>query len=298
MSHKIKLGIVIPTFNRLEYLSSVLEELHQQIPAVSHQIEVEVAVINDASSDGTTEYLRLQPAYIHTVEGDGSLWFTRSINKGAFYILEKLSPDYLLILNDDVIIGDNYIKKVSEYLANNPIAAKSVIGPLNVTYERPYRVIFSGIKHINIFGKREKYYSSFTEYNAEKFTGIKPSKVLPGRGMLFPVKIFVALGGLDKSLYQYHSDEDFCLRAIKKGFGVFVNWDWTLFSNHTMTSAVTSYNKVPLNKVFKSFLNKYSRNYIPDRALMVWRHHPKLLFPILVFLNYFLIIRSFLITRK
>ncbi len=53
----MEFSVVIPTYNRLDVLPEVLEALEQQEDAP----DFEIVVVDDGSTDGTTEWLRERP---------------------------------------------------------------------------------------------------------------------------------------------------------------------------------------------------------------------------------------------
>ena len=120
----------------------------------------------------------------------------------------------------------------------------------------------------------------FSKIDISSLTGLHTSKVLPGRGMLIPYNVIDSLNGFDLLFPQYHSDFDFCLRAQKLGYEVFVSWDLILYSYVRKTSTGTSFIKTPFNIFIKGFINKNSRISLISNARYLYRHGVKILFPV------------------
>lgn len=276
------INIVIPTFNRCQLLERLLRQIESQASQIK-DVDFRTIIVVDGSTDGTYEMLETQFPKVVVVKGSGSLWYTKSMNVG-FEKAFELGGDYILTLNDDVVLDDRYLQIMALYAASNELG---IIGSLSLTMHEPPRILFSGVrKYIRWRQKNLKYHSVFAEYD-ESMTGIHKTVVLPGRGMLIPQSLVKQLNGFDEYFVQYHSDEDFCLRAARLGASVRVSWDAKLLSYIEKTAAATSYMQVSAKVFFKSFLNPYSRLYIPQKARFYYRHGVKLLWPITM-LTFFL----------
>ena len=72
------LSIVIPTFNRKQPLSILLNQFKgQKITG----IEYKIVVVVDGSTDGTLEMLSSEFPEVFVVKGSGNWWFTKSMNE-------------------------------------------------------------------------------------------------------------------------------------------------------------------------------------------------------------------------
>jgi len=276
------INIVIPTFNRCQLLERLLSQIEVQSSHLKDVVFRTIVVV-DGSTDGSYEMLENKFPAVSVVKGSGNLWYTKSMNVG-FEKAFELGGDYILTLNDDVVLDDRYLQIMALYALSNELG---IIGSLSLTMHEPPRILFSGVrKYIRWRQKNLKYHSVFAEYD-ETMHGIHKTVVLPGRGMLIPQNLVKQLKGFDEYFIQYHSDEDFCLRAAHLGASVRVSWDAKLFSYVEKTAAATSYMRVPAKVFFKSFLNPYARLYIPQKAKFYYRHGIKILWPITM-LTFFL----------
>src|SRR5690606_30898205 len=97
---------------------------------------------------------------------------------------------------------------------------------------------------------------------------------------------------------QYHSDSDFCLRAVKKGYKVFINWDWKIFSHFKETSKSSTYIKKSFPEFVKSFFNPVTRNYLPSKIKFNLRHSNIILFLPQTFFFVLVSIKNYLFPYK
>lgn len=289
-----QLTIIIPTHNRKSELESLLLQLYDFF---SQHEAINVIVIVDGSKDGTLEMMANKFPDVHVVHGDGSWWYTKSMNEGFKYACKFIDTDFFLTLNDDVYLAEDYIIEVLKI--SQEIDNETIVGSFGLTIKKPHRVVFSGNRYKNkILSLYSQHLPFLSEVNPRELSGMYSSITLPGRGVLIPSSILEALNGFDENFKQYHSDGDFALRAKKKGYKVKINWDMKIFISLEQTSDTTSY----LNKSFlvllKSYFNPVSRNYLPDKARYIWRHSYKILFPFKFILFLLLSIKNIYLKTK
>ena len=269
------IAAVIPTFNRKAHLAQTIRDLQAQ---VGSRFRLEVIIAVDGSTDGTLQMLSHDFPDVHIVKGDGNWWYTRSMNEG-FQRAVELSADYVLTLNDDIRLDKNYVNSL--FNAAKAQGSPGIMGSISVTESMPHRITFSGIKEITWWRfKYHSYLQHYAEVEVNRLTGVQPSKVLPGRGMLIPMHILKDMKCFDAKLIQYGSDDDFCLRAQKKGYSVNVSYDAVVYSYDKMTGVGNSARKDSLMDMIRAFRNRYSTLYLPKTMEMIKRHGNSLLMPL------------------
>ncbi len=285
--------IIIPTHNRVDSLKKLLRQLTEQ-KKTSYIYKIVVVV--DGSTDGTLQLLEQGYPDVDIIKGDGSLWYTQSINKGINYALEY-NADYILTLNDDVVLDEKYLDNIMASVSS--FSEPVIVGSVSYTATDPVKIMTSGVKEIKWWrNKFVQYFPFLSEVEPEKLTGLKKTFVLPGRGMLIDTRIVKKIGGFDARFAQYHSDTDFCLRAINSGFSVFISWDARLYAHVLATSSSSSFVKSSFSSLLKSLNNRYSRNYLPDLFRFNMRHGPKWLIPIRIPISLLAIFKAYFLNVK
>jgi GT2 family glycosyltransferase len=251
-----RIGAIIPTFNRVASLKRILECLEQQVFR-RHDIYLLPVAVVDGSTDGTLEMLTKHFPSIPVVLGDGNWWYTRCINEGIKKA-RQLGCNFILTLNDDITFPADYVDTlVGDYFTIGP---GSVIGSVSLSAGERRLITFSGVSRINLVLKEFNYIAKFSPITETSLSGLKPSVVLSGRGILYHAEIFDRFGLYDEKLVQYASETDFTYTASRNGVPVMISYNARVYENVNLTSEGAVYNNPSVKSLLKSFRNKYSIN--------------------------------------
>lgn len=150
--HQLPLSthIILPVHNRRETTLKCLAHLKKQGDLNAYHI----IVIDDGSTDGTSQAIASQYPTVHLLKGDGNLWWTGAIKLGMEYAVSKGSR-YCVWLNDDTLPEANSIRSLIEHCDKHSktIAAANVLDPH--THKPSYGgVIRQRLKVVPIFSKK------------------------------------------------------------------------------------------------------------------------------------------------
>lgn len=186
-----------------------------------------IIVVDDGSIDGTYEMVKTKFASVEIIKGDGNLWWTGAINEGIKFVLDICDhDDFILVLNDDLIVPENYVSSLIEASMRYP---NTIIGSLLADIDNK-DIIMSGGYQI------DWRYAIWTDINSGKSRSSFPPKfVLPvstltGRGVLFPIEVFKKIGLYDYEHILQCGDTELPIRARKSGYKLIVNYDSVVFS--------------------------------------------------------------------
>ena len=266
----MKFYIIIPVHNRLKYTLSCLESLQGQ---TEENWDKEIIIIDDGSTDETYDFIKKRHPEITILNGDGTLWFTGSVNLGLEYVLNRAkSKDYVLIINNDTILDNNYFVSLRNSIEKYP---NTLIGNVLLDIKDKQTIIDGGIYYHKF---KNKFYSfnyghKITEFNNSY---VQKSELLPTRGLAIPLSVINEVGLFDaKNFPQRASDYDFTLRASEKDYRLIVDYSCRIYSendfgytplNNRMSfiQFIRSFNDRKSSYHLKTFLNfgvKHFRKY-------------------------------------
>ena len=265
----MKIFVVIAVFNRKAYTLQCLQLLQKQT-----YTDFEVVVVDDGSTDGTSEEINRYFPEVVIVKGTGDWWWTKSMNEGCKAAIDK-AADVIITLNNDTIFNSKMIEGLLKLHQQNQDA---MIGCLNIVKKERDYIFFSGIKDIVWWKAKEvKYHKAFTLMD-ERITGLYPTKCLNGRGTLIPVHMFKKIGGYNLSFPQYASDYDLALRVQKAGYRCLISYDIRVRSYIEETGAGKSFVKQTTRNFLNSFKNPYSQTSLKMWFRYYKDHAPKAVF--------------------
>jgi hypothetical protein len=123
-------------------------------------------------------------------------------------------PDYVLQLNDDVIVASDHIITLVNAAERRPRAG-AVGGPL-YRYDDPERIWFAGGGIIWALGKT--YHVGREMIDGPRFQRARQVAYLCGAAVLYRAAALRAVGGWDEGYFLVFEDTDWCVRASRAGW--------------------------------------------------------------------------------
>lgn len=244
--------IVIPVYNRAAFTRACLLSLRDQTCK-----DFSIVVIDDGSTDGTEEMIKQEFPEVVLLHGDGNLWWTGATNRGVRYVLGICGPtDYVLALNNDLIVPPDYISTFTNLSANFP---NTLIGSVVTDIDDIDTICSGGVKinwktaklvNLNTGKKRSSFPQGF-------FTEVS---ILTGRGVLIPSQVFREIGLYNERHYPLYGDTELPKRAEKAGYKLIVSYDVAVYSHWKDPNNINHQEKYGLADIKKYFWNIRSKS--------------------------------------
>lgn len=219
----MKLSAIIVSYNVKYYLQQCLETLYRS----AEGIEMEVFVVDNASTDGTPEYLKKtfpeeKFPRLRLIENTENLGFGKANNLG----LRESLGEYILFINPDTMVGENCLTDCLSFLEHHSNA-----GGLGVRMLKPNGAFapesrrgmpapFTSLCKIlglskmfpqsHLFGRYYMQYQDEWKENA--------IDVVSGAFMMVPHAVLNKVGGFDEDFFMYGEDIDLSYRIQKAGY--------------------------------------------------------------------------------
>lgn len=251
---------VIVTYNRKELLLNCLTALKNQTYVVDH-----IVVVDNASKDGTVEFLRDRG----WVDSDKFTLISLTENlggSGGFYTGTKYAYeqgfDYVWLMDDDGYPAPNCLEKLNPYFSD-----ESYIGPMVLDTENKDKLSFA-LRIPNTIDVIDAY-SEIPE--TLKASNLIKNIVVPFNGTLIARKLIEKMGFIEKDYFVWGDEKEYTIRAVKAKAEVMTVVD-ALFYHPAMSSLSTPmfFGKLRFNQANSDLkLYCFCRNNIATFA----KHH-------------------------
>lgn len=207
---KKKVIIIILNWNGKEDTVECLESLkHVNYP------NYEILLVDNGSTDGSTEYLREQYPNMEIIENEKNLGFAEGNNVGIRRAIAK-GADNVLLLNNDTVVDPEFL--IELVIAAENDVKNGIVGP-KIYYYNNRKIIASAGGEIGFFGNT--YQIGEGEYDAGQYNMGKKVTWLTGAAILIRKELILDIGGLDSNFFIFEEDLDLCLRANKNNYVCF-----------------------------------------------------------------------------
>lgn len=211
----VKLSIIIVNWNT----GKLLHDCLASIRATCSDMEYEILIVDNDSSDGSREMIKEYFPEVHLINSGSNMGFARANNLA---IPLAIAP-YILFLNPDTIVLNDALSKMSNFLSKNPdIGAISckIIDETGRIAELPIQTEGTPVKRFLLqlfsshssFGLIKKIFSSHNPYESGYV------RYLYGPCLMIRKKVLEEVGYFDERFFMYAEDIELCHRISQKGW--------------------------------------------------------------------------------
>jgi GT2 family glycosyltransferase len=202
----IKIGVLIACHNRRNLTLRCLRSLDAQAEV---DIEYEVFLVDDGSSDGTAEAVMEEFPSITVISGDGHLYWSGGMRL-AFQAASNEQLDFHLWLNDDVVLDRN---AVSHLLSTYEQAQRHAAVPSIVV-----GAVQDPVTGVTTYSgwNRGPFWRPFRFEQVEPGPHLKSCDTMNGNVVLIPRDTFQEIGAVDSAFVHTMGDLDYGLRLSKQ----------------------------------------------------------------------------------
>ncbi len=222
-------SVVVLTYNNLAYSKACLFS----IEAYSDYPALEIIVVDNASSDGSAEWLRSweqeqSPAghRRRLILNEENLGFSAGNNVG----LAAATGEVLILLNNDTYVTPGWIRTLCAHLRRNP--SLGLVGPITNNIGNEARIDIQ--------------YADMTEmiHEAGQYTRAHAGQSIPLHNAAFfcvamPREVYERVGPMDEAFgVGFFEDDDYCRRVHMEGYQVACAED--VFVHHHLSASFDS----------------------------------------------------------
>jgi hypothetical protein len=247
-----KVSVVVLTYNNLDLTKSCLESIER----FGCYPNMELVIVDNASSDATAEFLRSyaenRPG-VRVILNQHNLGFAAGNNVG----LSAASGEYLIVLNNDTYVTPGWIEGILRHFRQQP--ELGLVGPVTNNIGNEARVdvrypdmagMLKAARHYTAKHARERLYVD----NVAFFCAAMPRTV------------WEIVGPLEEAFgVGFFEDDDYCNRVRQAGFKIAIADD--VFVHHHLSA---SFNKLG-DEVKRQLFERNKRIY--EKKWGPWKPH-------------------------
>jgi N-acetylglucosaminyl-diphospho-decaprenol L-rhamnosyltransferase len=214
----ITLSVIIPTYNARELLADCLQWIDQNPPSAPY----EIIVVDDASTDGTSDMVRARFPQVRLLRNEVNRHYASSNNRA----IRQSRGQYLYLLNNDTIVLPQALDRMLAFLGNHPEAGAVGSKLLNEDGTVQWSVKSLPNPGSALFGARSIITRVFpgNRYSREHLLHLDRDMTKPfvagyvsSASIMIPRRVVEEIGELDQRL-SYHVDADYCKRIADAGY--------------------------------------------------------------------------------
>lgn len=210
------LSIIIVNYNTKQVTADCLRTIKNS----QDKLRKEVIVVDNGSDDGSFKYLKKTFPWAKLLSSGTNLGFARGSNFGA----KHAKGNYIWLLNSDTLLKPDTINTFMKLVMKNKSQIASckllnpdkTIQPQGGFLPRLSRLTawMFFIDDLPIIGSLIRPYQ---QRHIHFFKKHQHPGWLSGTALLIKRSLYNQLKGLDKNIFMYGEDVEFCLRAAKRG---------------------------------------------------------------------------------
>lgn len=242
----------------------------------------EVMVADNDSSDDSVDFLRSRFPQVHLTVFDKNYGFAEGYNKA----LQRVNSEYVVLLNSDIEVGENWLVPLIDYLDKHPDV--SAVQPKILAQTRKTHFEYAGAAggFIDRFGYpfcRGRILENI-EPDTGQYDAVAPVFWATGACLCIRRKDYFEAGGLDARFFAHMEEIDLCWRLNARGKQVVCIPQSTVYhigaaslskENPKKTylnfrnNLLMLYKNVPANKLYPVFAARYILDALAYMHLLI-----------------------------
>lgn len=251
------LSIIIPSYNTRALLAHCLTSINNSL--INSNLTYEIIVVDNASTDGTSQFLRKEYPQVQLVCNKVNVGYGRANNRG----IHKAKGKYILLLNSDIVVQQEAIGSLYRFIKEKRNAfAGGKLYNIDGSFQPSCGPFFSlPLVMLMLFAKGDY-------WGATRFSPVTTRSVdwVSGACLMGEKKAFEAVGLFDEKIFMYMEDIDFLYRAKQKGYDVYC------FAGahfvHT-GSGSSGHRSTPVVNIYRGLMYFYRKHHGPGACAAI-----------------------------
>jgi GT2 family glycosyltransferase len=273
----MKISVVIVSWNAKSFLLQCIESVLRQSPR-DHRKQIEVIVVDNASSDGSPEAVRDNAPAVKLICNGGNDGFAKGNNIG----IRASIGEYLFLINSDVVVSDGCFDKLVRYMDAHPEIG--MLGPKIVGSDGKVQRSTMGLPSLwntlcralaldSLFPRSRLFGGHLMTFLKHDVT--RPVEVINGCFWVVRRSAMEQVGLLDERFFMYGEDVDWCKRFNDGGWKVvfFSEVEVLHYGGASSSNAPVKFNIEMQRANYQYWTKHHSRAEADAFLLISFLHH-------------------------
>ncbi|MCU0644892.1 MAG: glycosyltransferase family 2 protein, partial [bacterium] len=267
------LSIIIVSFNVKEFLEQAINSIKQSCRNIAY----ELFVVDNASRDGSVEFIQRKFPEAHLIANLENRGFAAANNQA----IKLASGKFILLINPDTIVQEDTFSVILNFFDRHPecgMVGCKIMNPdgsLQLACRRSFPTPWVAFTKIIGLSKLFPNTKLFGRYN---LTYLDPDQTyeveaISGSFMFFGRAVIDKVGHLDESFFMYGEDLDWCFRTREAGWKIYYLPDTKIIHFKGESSKKSDKDLIiQFYRAMKLFVEKHYHNrylHVPQWLLMV-----------------------------
>jgi riboflavin kinase/FMN adenylyltransferase len=248
---KANCTVAIINYNGQDYLESYLPSV-----LYSSSNDLDYLIIDNASNDGSIEYLKEWHPEVNIVEFTQNYGFAEGYNMA----MRNVGSEFTVLLNNDVLVTENWLDPILTLMqSDSTIAAcQPKIRSLSEPKFFEHAGAAGGYLDMLAYAFCKGRILDEVEEDNGQYDGNHEIFWASGAAMVIRTELFNKIGGFDDSYFAHYEEIDLCWRLKRAGYKIMAVNDSVVYHLGGGTLPYQSSKKVYLN--FRNSLKTYIKN--------------------------------------
>jgi len=211
MTPKAQITIGIVNWNTKDYLDQLLDSIYESV----HDLEYDIIVVDNGSTDGSVQMLKSKHPRVKLIENETNRGFAAPCNQ----IIGRLRTEYILLVNTDVVVFPGCIDTLYNFMVEKKEAA--ACGPKLFSKDgkiQPTARRFHGIGTILAETMLPSKPIIFLMRLFNPWNSLREAEYVSAAFIMMRKKAIDHIGPFDDNFVLYVQEIDWCYRAAKAGW--------------------------------------------------------------------------------
>ncbi|MEZ4889607.1 MAG: glycosyltransferase family 2 protein [Crocinitomicaceae bacterium] len=243
-------SIVILNWNGRNYLKQFLPSV------IKYSGDARIIVADNASTDDSVEFLQQHFPQVEIIVNETNGGFAKGYNDA----LKKVDAKFYVLLNSDIEVTENWLQPLYQLLQNDKIAGcQPKIRSYSEKHKFEHAGAVGGFIDANYFPFCRGRIFDSVEEDEGQYDGVSEVFWATGAALMVRSDVYHQLGGLDESFFAHMEEIDWCWRAKKLGYALYVQPESVVYHVGGGTLPYASPRKTYLN--FRNSLYMIVKNH-------------------------------------